>query len=102
MEKTVNATEVDEGAVFGHVLHVAVNDLAFAECLHQLRTLGVQFFFENRAAADDYVAAAAVELGDTHLHIGAGQVVEILRGTKVKLRAGQKRADADVDNEAAL
>src|SRR5579859_6162446 len=86
----------------GGVLDVAVHDLAFRECLHQLRALGVQLFFENGAAADDHVAAAAVELGNAHLQFSAGQVVEVLRGTKVKLRAGQKRADADIDNEAAL
>src|SRR5579859_815529 len=102
MEKTVDAAEINESAVFGDVLDVAVHDLAFRECLHQLRALGVQLFFENGAAADDHVAATAVELGDADLHFRAGQVVEVLRGAKIKLRAGQKRADADIDNEAAL
>ena len=62
----------------------------------------MQLFFEKGAAADDDVAAAAIELGDADLNFGARQVVEILRGTKIELRAGKERADADVDDEAAL
>src|SRR5271169_3367185 len=102
VEQAVDAAEIDEGAVFGDVLHMTVHDLALGERFHQLGALGVQLFLENRAAADDYVAAAAVELGDADLHFGARQVVEVLRGAQVKLRAGQKRANTDVHDEATL
>src|SRR4029077_7216541 len=47
-------------------------------------------------------AAAAIELGDADLHFGAGQIVEVLRGAKIKLRAGQERANTDVHDEAAF
>src|SRR5690242_10379083 len=91
MEKTIDAAKIDEGAVLGDVLHVAVHDLAFRERFHKLGALGVQLFLENGAAAHNDVAAAAVEFGDTNLKLGACQIVEVLRGAKVKLRAGQKR-----------
>src|SRR5580692_1342026 len=102
MEQAVDAAEVDEGAVFGDVFHVAVNDLAFGERFHQLGALGVQLFFQKGAAADDYVAAAAVQLRNADLHVGARQIVEVLSGAQVKLRGGEERADADVDDQAAL
>src|ERR1700676_1641004 len=102
VEQTVDAAEIGEGAVFGDVFHVAVHDLTFGERFHQLGALGVELFFENGAAADDYVATAAVQLGDADLDFGASQIVQILGGPEIKLRAGQERADTYVDNEAAL
>ena len=102
MEQAIDAAEIDEGAVFGDVFHVAVDNLTFGERFHQLGALGVQLFFEKSAAADDDVAAAAVQLGDADLDFGAGEIVEVLCRAKIKLRAGQERADADIDDQAAL
>src|SRR5271169_5629803 len=98
MEQAVDAAEVYEGAVFGDVLYMAVDDLSFGEGFHQLGALSVQLFLENRSAADDDVAAAAVQLGDAHLNFGAGEVIEILCGAKIELRAGQECADTDIDD----
>ena len=41
MEKAIDAAEIDEGAVLGYVFHVAVDDLALGERIHQLGALGV-------------------------------------------------------------
>ena len=62
----------------------------------------MQFFFQQRAAAHHHVAAAAVQLRDAHLHFRAGQVVQILRGPQVVLRARQERAYADIHHQPAL
>ena len=103
VQQAIDAAQVNEGAVIGNVLYRAVYDLAFLQVFHQLRALGVQLFFEQRAAADHDVSAAAVELGDAHLNIGADQAIEILRGAQVVLRAWQEGANsADVDNQPAL
>ncbi len=71
MEQAIDAAKIDESAVLGDVFDVAVNDLAFGEGFHELGALSVELFFEEGAAADDDVAAAAVELGDADLHVGA-------------------------------
>ena len=64
VQQAVDAAEVDERAVVGDVLHDAVDDLAFFEVLHQLLTLFGAGLFENGAARDDDVAAAAIHLQD--------------------------------------
>src|SRR5262249_1530714 len=102
VQQAVEAADVDEGAVFGDVLHRAMDGLAFAELFKQLGAVGVQLFFKQRAAADDDVATATVQLGDANLHFLADERVEILRRAQVVLRAGKECADANVDNDAAL
>src|SRR5208337_4544894 len=102
VQQAVNAAEVHERAVFGHILDGAVNHLPFAQLLHQLGALGVQLFFQQRTAADHHVAAAAIQLGDAHLHFLAEQSVEVLGRAQVILRARQKCAYTDIDDEAAL
>ena len=85
MQQAIDAPEVHERAVLRHVLYVAVHDLAFAQRFHQGRALGVQFFLKQRAPAHHYVAAAAVQLGDAHVHFRTHQVVQILCGPQVVL-----------------
>src|SRR5712692_2331300 len=46
VQQAVDSAEVHERAVLGHVLHVAVYYLAFAQRFDQLRPLGVQLFFQ--------------------------------------------------------
>src|SRR5271155_1509412 len=103
VQQAINAAEINEGAVVGDVFYGAVNDLAFLQILHQLSTLGVQFFFEQCTAADNNVAATAIQLGDAHLNFAADQAIQILRGSQVILRAGQEGPHAtNVHDEAAL
>ena len=53
-------------------------------------------------AREHDVAALLVDLDDAHAQLLPAQRVEVADGTHVDLRAGQERADADVDREAAL
>src|SRR6266849_2197148 len=102
VQQTVNSAEVDESAVLGHVLDVTVHNLAFGKRFHQRGALGMQLFFEQRAPADHYVAAAAIQLGDANLNFLPEQIVEVLRWAQIELRAGKKRAYSDVDNQTTL
>ncbi len=86
VEEAVDAAEIDEGAVLGDVFHVALDLVALVERFHELSALGVELFFEQRAAADNDIAAAAIQLGDAHLDFGVHQVVEIGGGAEVELR----------------
>ena len=102
VQQPIDSAEIHERAVFGHVLHVAMYDLAFAQGFHQFGALGMQFFLQQRAAAHHHVAAAAVQLRDAHLHLRAGQVIQVLRRSQVVLRARQERAHADIHHQPAL
>ena len=67
-----------------------------------VRTLGVLLFLEDLFAGDDDVAALLVELDDADFNLLAEIAVEVADGTNLKLRAGQKSLEADVDSESAL
>ncbi len=62
----------------------------------------MQFFLENCPTADNHVSAAPVHLRDANLHLCAHQVVEILSGPQVILRAWQKRTDTDIHHQTAF
>ena len=64
VQQAVDAAEVHERAVVGDVLDHAVDDLALFEVLHQLLALLGAGLFQDGAARDNDVAAAAVHLED--------------------------------------
>jgi hypothetical protein len=102
VKQSVDAAEVDEGAVLGDVLHRALHDLALVETLEgRLLARGV-LFLEDGLAREHDVAAALVDLDDLHAELFAAQGVEVPHGTHVHERSGEERADADVDGETAL
>ena len=102
VKQTVDAAEVDEGAVVGDVLHRAAEHLAFRKRLERrLLLLGVLLFEEDLAGEHD-VAALLVDLDHPHPELLPLQCVKVSYGPDVNLRAGQKRAHADIDGEPAL
>ena len=102
VEQAVDAAEIDERAVVGDVLDDAAQDLAFGERVERVLLLLGVLFFEEHLAREHDVAALLVDLDDAHAQLLAAQRVEVANGADVDLRAGQERADADVDGEAAL
>ena len=103
MQQAVDAAEVDERAVVGDVLDHAVDDLTLFEILHQLLALLGAGLFQNGAAGDDDVAAAAVHLQDLERLRHVHQRADVADRTDVDLRARQERHRAvEIDGEAAL
>src|SRR6185369_4784463 len=102
VKKPVDAAEIDERAVVGHVLDGAFEDDAFFENLERLAAHGFLLFFEQRLARDDDVAASAVELEDRELSDFADVAIEASRRTRVDVRARKERGHSDVDLETAL
>ena len=103
MQQSVDAAEIHERTVIGDVLDRPVDDLALFEVGHDLMTLLGAGLFENRAARNDDVAAAAVHLEDLkrlrHAHEGR----HVAHRADIDLRARQERHGAvEVDREAAL
>ena len=102
VQQAVDAAEIDERAVVGDVLDDALEHLALGERLERVLLLLGVLLFEERLAREHDVAALLVDLDDAHAQFLAAQRVEVADGTHVDLRAGQERADADVDGEPAL
>src|SRR6185369_70744 len=102
MQQTVDAAQIDERAVVGDVLDDALEDLALAEHVERVLLLFRVLFLEQRLARQHDVPALLVDLDDAHAQLLAAERVEIPHGTDVDLRAGEERAHADVDGQAAL
>ena len=79
VQQAVDAAEVDEGAVVGDVLDEAVDHLALGQPGDDLGALLGARLFQDLAARDDDVAAAAVHLED-------------LEGLRLSASAGRCRA----------
>ena len=67
VQQAVDAAQVDEGAVVGDVLDETVDHLALLEAGDDVGALLGARLFQDRAARDDDVAAAAVHLEDLEL-----------------------------------
>ena len=103
VEQAVDAAEIDERAVIGDVLDDAVDDLAFGERLDQARALLGAGLFEDGAARDDDIAAAAVHLQDLEGLRQVHQRADVADRADVDLAAGQEGdGAAEIDGEAAL
>ncbi len=102
VQQAVDAAEIDERAVVGDVLDDALEHLALGERLERVLLLLGVLLLEQRLAREHDVAALLVDLDDAHAQFLAAQRVEVAHRTHVDLRAGQERAHADVDREAAL
>src|SRR5207249_1150678 len=102
VEQPVYAAEVHEGAVLGDVLHRAHEDLAFLEGPQRVALLLGVLLLEDGLAREHDVAALLVDLDDPHAQLLALEAVQVAHGAQVDLRAGEERAHADVDGEAAL
>ena len=97
MQQTGDAAEVDERAVVGDVLDLALENHALLEHLERLLLQHLALALHHGAARDDHVAARAIELEDGELAALADVAIEVAGGTDVGMRTRQERAHADVD-----
>ena len=103
VQKTVQPAEVDEHAVFGDVLDLALDHLAFAQGLKQGAALLAALLFEQNAAGNDDVAAATVDLQNLEVEVLSDQGVHVGHGPQINVGAGQKGLDsAEINGVAAL
>ena len=103
VQQAVDAAEVDERTVIGDVLDHAVDDLTLFEVLHQFLALLGARLFQNGAARDDDVAAAAIHFQDLERLRRIHQRGDVADRTDIDLRARQERHRAvEIDGEAAL
>ena len=103
VQQAVQAAQVHKHAVLGDVLGLALDDLAFLQGAQQILTLGIALLFQQHAAGNNDVAAAAVDLEHAEFKFLVDQSVHIRHGTQIHMRTGQKRLHpADVHRVAAL
>ena len=103
VKQSVDAAEVDEGAVVGDVLDHALDDLAFLKPRHDFAALLGASLLKHRAARHDDVATPAIHLQDLeglrHIH----QRTDVADRPDVDLAAWQESHGAvEIDGEAAL
>ena len=102
VQQTVDAAEVDEGAVVGDVLDHTLEDVAGGELCEGVLLLLGALGLEDDLAGDDDVGASLVELDDLDADLLVDHRLEVAHRADVHLRAGEERADADIDRQAAF
>jgi hypothetical protein len=103
VQQTVDATQIQEGAVIGQILDHALDLHALFQLLQQGLALGAVLVLDHRAAGDDHVITLAVQLDDLELEFLAFQVGGIAHRAHVHQGARQEGAHAvKLDGEATL
>src|SRR5262249_27582102 len=102
VDQTVGPVEVDEGAEVDDVRDLPLADLARLEPPEDLLADLLALFLEHRAAREDDVVAAAVELDDFALEFLAEELVEVVDAADVDQRGGKEPAHPEVEDQAAL
>ena len=103
MQQAINAAKVNESAVIGDVLDHTLKDLAFLEVGDKLGAGFRTGFFQNGAARDNDVAAAAVDLQDLEGLRSAHQRAKVANRTDVDLASRKEGGGAgQVNSEATL
>ena len=102
VQQAVNAVQVNERAEIGDVLDRALADVAGHHLGEQLGAFLGAFLLDEFAARQHDVLPVLVDFDDLEVVGVADELREILRRDDVNLRRGQKRLDADVDDQTAL
>ena len=103
VQQAVHAAQIHEGAVIGDVLHHAFDDLLFLQAGDQRGAFLGAALFQNGAARDHDIAAAAIHLQDLEQLGLVHQRADIAHRAHIDLAAGQERHGAvEIDGEAAL
>src|SRR5579862_490559 len=102
VQQAVDAVEVDERAEIGDVLDRALADVAGDHFGQQFGAFFGAFLLDELAARKHDVLPVLVDFNDLELVGVVDELREILGGDDVNLRRGQKRLDADVDDQAAF
>src|ERR1700754_1379673 len=102
VDQAVDAVEIDEGAEVDDVGDLAFDHLAGLEPAEDLLADLLALLLEHRAAREDDVVAAAVELDDFALERLGHKLVQVVDTADVDQRGGQEAAHPEVEDETAL
>src|ERR1700735_531428 len=102
VKKTVHPAEIDEHTIISYIFYPAGDHRAFRQGRHQFIALGLLLFFENRAAAHDYVASLTIQFQHADLDIAGLPSIQIVHRPQLDLRSRQERTNADINYQTAL
>ena len=103
VQQAIDAAQINEGTVFGDVLHHAVDDLTFGQVADDFGALFGTRFFQDGTTRHNDVAATTVHLEDLERLLETHERAGIAHRTDVDLRARQEgHGAAQIDGEAAL
>jgi len=102
VQQAIDPAQVHEDAVLGDVLDRADQYLALVDGGQGRGALGLALFFQQHPPGQHDVAAFAVVFENFEIEGLADHFIQVADGPQVRLGAGQKRQDPDVDGEAAL
>ncbi len=103
MQQAIDAAEIDERAVIGDVLDHAFDNLLLLKRGDERCAFFGAAFFQNRAARDHDVAAAAIHFQDLEQLLLVHQRADIAHRANVHLATGKERDRAvEIDGEATL
>ena len=103
VEESIYAAEVDKRTEVGDVFDDTFADLIDFHILEKLCAAILAGLFEKFAAGNDDVPAVLIDLEDLEFIFLADEIVHVLDGTDVDLRAGQERFNAvEINDDAAF
>src|ERR1019366_4977351 len=83
VQQAVDATQIDESAVFGEVFDRAHDGRALGEMLQRDALARVDLFFQRQLARHHHIAAAAVELDDLNRNVLADERIQIVHRARI-------------------
>src|SRR5262245_38936396 len=103
VKQTIDAAEIDEGAVIGKILDLTFNDDVFFDLI-QCRALPIGVaFFEHGFPRQHDIRALAIQLYYLGLDLTAAKRIQVAQWPNINLRPRQKCGDSiDVDPQAAF
>jgi len=103
VEQAIDTAQINERTVISDVLDHTFDDIALIELADDLRALLCAGLFEDCAAGDNDIAAAAIHLEDLERLRNVHQRSDIAHRAHIDLRAGQERhCAAKIDSEPTL
>src|ERR1019366_8589481 len=94
VQQSVNASQVNEGAIVGQVLHRAGENAVFVQLFQGLGPLLRLLFFQQLLAGRDDVAALLVQLDDADLYLMALEAIEVTHWAQINLRTREASASS--------
>src|SRR6185369_2512173 len=100
---SIDAAEIDKGAIVSQVLDLTFDDDVLFNLIERLVFAAGVLLFENGLARKHDVGTLPVELDDLRFNLLAAQRIEIANGPDVNLRTRQEgRNPVDIDPDSAL
>src|SRR5215472_9594608 len=94
MQKSVESTQINEGAVICEILYCSGENRSLFEMLKRLGALLRLLFLEQLFARDNDISALLVQLDDSDVELLAFEGIKVPHRLEVNLRSGKESANS--------